>query len=55
MIHAYYSDEMDVAAIAAAQARSVDAIYKALQRVRRDLLDCIARKLARTDRSGIDP
>jgi len=54
MIHAYYSDEMDVAAIAAAQARSVDAIYKALQRVRAALLDCIARKLARTDRGGIE-
>ena len=54
MIHSYYSDGMDVAAIAAAQARSVDAVYKALQRVRATLLDCIARKLARTDQGGIE-
>jgi len=45
MIHHYYSDEMDVAAIAAAQSRTVEAIYKSLQRVRQTLLDCIERKL----------
>ena len=45
MIHHYYTDEMDVAAIAAAQSRTVEAIYKSLQRVRQTLLDCIERKL----------
>jgi len=45
MIHHYYTDEMDVAAIAAAQSRTVEAIYKSLQRVRQALLDCIERKL----------
>ena len=41
----YYRDEMDVAAIAAAQSRTVEAIYKSLQRVRQTLLDCIESKL----------
>jgi len=45
MIQHYYSDEMDVAAIAGAQSRTVEAVYKSLQRVRRTLLDCIERKL----------
>ncbi len=45
MIHHYYSEEMDVAAISAAQSRTVEAVYKSLQRVRRTLLDCIERKL----------
>lgn len=45
MIHHYYTDEMDVAAIAATQSRTVEAVYKSLQRVRQTLLDCIERKL----------
>jgi len=48
MIHHYYTDEMDVAAIAAAQSRTVEAVYKSLQRVRQTLLDCIERKLSQS-------
>lgn len=48
LIHRYYLDEQCVAAIAAEQSRTVEAIYKALQRIRRVLLKCIEGQLART-------
>ncbi len=41
----YYSGEEPVETIALREGRSVDAIYKMLQRTRRTLLDCIERGL----------
>ncbi len=42
----YYIHEQSVEAIAREQSRTVEAIYKALQRIRRALLDCVERKQA---------
>lgn len=39
----YYSDEEPVETIALREGRSVDALYKMLQRTRRSLLECIER------------
>jgi len=40
----YYVDDESVEALAARHRRSVEAIYKLLQRIRYALLDCIERK-----------
>ncbi len=42
-LHRYYSEEESVEALALREGRSVEAIYKLLQRVRRALLECIER------------
>ena len=46
IIAGYYFEERTVETLATTQGCSVDAIYKALQRIRQALLDCIHRKLA---------
>lgn len=43
MLHRYYAEEEAVETLALREGRSVEAIYKLLQRVRRALLDCIER------------
>jgi RNA polymerase sigma-70 factor (ECF subfamily) len=45
LIRGYYFDDESVAALAAKVGRSVDAIYKSLQRVRHALQQCIDKKL----------
>ena len=45
IVHRYYMEDEPVNAIASGEGRSVEAIYKLLQRVRRALLDCIERGL----------
>ena len=42
-LHRYYAEEETVESLALREGRSVEAIYKLLQRVRRALLDCIER------------
>ena len=44
-LHRYYAEEEAVETLALREGRSVEAIYKTLQRVRRTLLDCIERGL----------
>ena len=44
-LHRYYAEEEAVETLALREGRSVEAIYKILQRVRRTLLDCIERGL----------
>lgn len=44
-----YGTQLDIEAIAEKKNRSVNAIYRALQRIRHDLLDCVGRKLSRPD------
>jgi RNA polymerase sigma-70 factor (ECF subfamily) len=44
-LHRYYAEEESVETLALREGRSVEAIYKQLQRVRRALLDCIERGL----------
>ena len=44
-LHRYYAEEEPVETLALREGRSVEAIYKILQRVRRTLLDCIERGL----------
>lgn len=43
LLHRYYTAEESVETIAQTEARSADSVYKALQRIRRALSDCIAR------------
>lgn len=45
LIHGYYHESRDVAWLAEQGGRSVEAVYKAIQRIRRDLQDCIERQL----------
>jgi DNA-directed RNA polymerase specialized sigma24 family protein len=45
IIEGYYFAERSVEALASTHGRSVDAIYKTLQRLRAGLLDCIHQKL----------
>jgi RNA polymerase sigma-70 factor (ECF subfamily) len=47
VISSYYFDEQTVEQLARSQGRSVEAIYKTLQRLRSALLDCINHKLSR--------
>ena len=42
-LHRYYAEEESVEALALREGRTVEAIYKLLQRVRRALLECIER------------
>jgi DNA-directed RNA polymerase specialized sigma24 family protein len=44
VLDGYYVDELSVEAIADRHGRSVEAIYKLLQRIRQALLDCMERK-----------
>jgi RNA polymerase sigma-70 factor (ECF subfamily) len=46
LLQRYYTAEETVEAIAQAESRSVESVYKALQRIRRALSDCIARQQA---------
>lgn len=43
LLHRYYTAEETIETIAQTEARSVDSVYKALQRIRRVLSDCITR------------
>ncbi|MDP6116825.1 MAG: sigma-70 family RNA polymerase sigma factor [Planctomycetota bacterium] len=45
LVDGYYFRQLDVATLAERAERTVDAIYKTLQRVRRQLRDCIERSL----------
>jgi RNA polymerase sigma-70 factor (ECF subfamily) len=45
MLDGYYAEEQSVEKLAQVHGRSVEAIYKMLQRIRRALLDCIERKM----------
>lgn len=45
ILEGYYFEQQDVAAVARKTQRSVDAVYKALQRIRRQLRLCIERSL----------
>ncbi len=44
-LHRHYAEEEPVEALALREGRSVEAVYKQLQRLRRALLDCIQRGL----------
>jgi RNA polymerase sigma-70 factor (ECF subfamily) len=44
VLDGYYVDELSVPAIADRHGRSVEAVYKLLQRIRQALLDCMERK-----------
>ncbi len=46
VLDGYYLQDQSVEILAREHCRSVEAIYKLLQRIRRGLLDCIERKLA---------
>ncbi len=46
VLQRYYTAEEPVEAIARAEDRTVESVYKALQRIRRTLADCIARNHA---------
>lgn len=46
ILDGYYIDELSVEALAERHDRSVEAIYKALQRIRHALLECMERKTA---------
>jgi RNA polymerase sigma-70 factor, ECF subfamily len=48
MIEGYYLQEKDVSELATRHNKSVEAVYKSLQRLRRSLLECMNRKLAET-------
>ena len=45
LIHGYYHESRDVAWLAKHGGRTVEAVYKAIQRIRRDLQECIERQL----------
>ena len=45
LLHRYYDEEESVDTLALREGRSVDAIYKMLQRIRRALLECVEREL----------
>lgn len=44
LVRGYYWDEQDVDALAGQSGRTVEAVYKALQRIRQVLSDCMNRK-----------
>ena len=44
LVRGYYWDEQDVDALAGQSGRTAEAIYKALQRIRQALSDCMNRK-----------
>ena len=46
LVEGYYFAERKVESLAAEHGRTVEAVYKSLQRIRRTLLDCIERKVA---------
>jgi predicted DNA-binding protein YlxM (UPF0122 family) len=46
VLDGYYLQDRSVETLAREHRRSVEAIYKLLQRIRRGLLDCIERKYA---------
>lgn len=46
LIEDYYFEEKTVDALGTAYGKSVEAVYKSIQRLRRTLLDCITRRLA---------
>lgn len=46
LIRGYYLDERSVASLANEQCRTIEAIYKSLQRIRGALLECIEFKIA---------
>lgn len=46
VLNGYYSEEQPVETLAQTHNRSVEAVYKMLQRIRRALLDCMERKMA---------
>jgi hypothetical protein len=46
MIEGYYFQEQTVEELSRKGGKSVEAVYKSLQRLRRLLLDCITTKLA---------
>lgn len=46
LVEAYYFREVDVQSLAVQAQRTVDAVYKSLQRIRRRLRDCIERTLS---------
>ncbi len=48
VLDGYYVDELGVEALAQRHGRSVEAIYKMLQRIRHALLECMERKTAET-------
>lgn len=48
VLRSYYFDDRTVESIALSQGRSVEAIYKTLQRLRATLLDCISSRLSPT-------
>ncbi len=48
VLRGYYFDDRTVESIALSQGRSVEAIYKILQRLRAALLDCISSRLSPT-------
>ena len=50
LIQSRYQPQASVASVAVEVSRSVDAIYKAMARIRRALHDCIRRKLAAEER-----
>jgi len=45
LVDGYYFRQMDVATVSEQAERTVDAVYKALQRIRRQLRECIERSL----------
>ena len=47
IVTGYYSDRTGIGALAAAQGRSVEAVYKMLQRIRQALLECVRTTTAR--------
>lgn len=44
LVEGYYFEEAEVASLAREHGHTVEAVYKALQRIRRVLLDCLERK-----------
>ncbi|MBM83882.1 MAG: hypothetical protein CMJ78_25280 [Planctomycetaceae bacterium] len=46
IIQTHYFDDLTVEEVSARFKRSVEAVYKSLQRIRRSLHECIERKLA---------
>lgn len=50
LLDGYYAEEISVETLATRHSRSVEAIYKTLQRIRAALLDCMDRKLAEAAR-----
>jgi RNA polymerase sigma-70 factor (ECF subfamily) len=49
IVEAYYFEKLDIEAVAEQAGRSVEAVYKALQRIRRQLRHCITLSLSEID------